>query len=104
MANLVEWIEEAAAGEPVEAVVIADTYAKIPTFEIQRFGVLLPWSRARPMLDYEFDEGLGAAANCNAIYAWTAGKVIFVVEYDGATRLKAIPRNPTACDPEMATL
>lgn len=106
MANLVQWIEEMAGDDPVEAVVIGrlgwGDYGKdrVPQYDEQRRGVVLSWTEARPMLDYDFDDGYGAPG-CNAITVWTAGKVMFVSQYDGATCLHSVPRHPVAHDPDM---
>jgi hypothetical protein len=59
-----------------------------------RVGELLTFEQARPMLDYEFDRGFGQP-QCDAIFAWTEHKVLFVYECDGSTQVVAIPRNPT---------
>lgn len=58
------------------------------------------WSAAKPHLDYYYDGGYGSPS-CHAIYAWTDSKVIFVSQYDGATGLETIPRNPSPCDVVM---
>jgi hypothetical protein len=109
-ANLKAWVVEAAAGEPIEAIVIGhrgggeDRFAydeNIPTHEIQRTGVVLTWEEAAPMIDYTFDDGFGGA-DCNAVYAWTATRVIAISEYDGSTDCYSIPRHPVDCLPEMA--
>ncbi len=104
MENLVEWIERAANGEPIEAIVIAPEYGadyREPD-ELRRKGqktnVLLSWEEARPMLDYPFDCGYGSP-ECNAVTAWTKSSVIVVGEYDGSTRIYAIPRNPVPHEP-----
>jgi|GEM_PF-2945500 len=60
----------------------------------------LDWLIARPFLDYVADHGYGAPG-CHPIYAWTKTHVIFVSQYDGATGLEAIPRNPTPGRPVM---
>ena len=106
MANLVQWLEQSAAGEPIEAVVIGEMgwgdYGSeaVPSYDQQRRGEVLSWDEALPMLDYEFDDGFGAPG-CNAITAWTASKVIFIDQYDGATGPVVIPRHPTAHMPKM---
>lgn len=107
MANLVDWIEELAAGEPIEAVVIggmgwgSDYNSEgIEQYNDQPKSKVLTWHEARPLLDYTFDSGYGAPG-CNAIYAWTPTKVIGISQYDGSTGPFWIPRNPTDCEPIM---
>ena len=107
MANLVEWVEAAADGEPIEAVVIgdmgwSDNYGSedVPTWDSQTRNKVLSWVVAREWLNYDFDSGFGAPG-CNAIYAWTPTKVIFVSQYDGATSIESIPRHPIDCKPSM---
>lgn len=104
--NLVKWIEEEAMGEPIEAVVIGKMgwgdYGSedVPRYAEQPRGKVLMWEEARPFLDYNFNAGYGAPS-CNAIYAWTASRVIFVRQYDGSTGIESVPRNPVDCAPSM---
>lgn len=104
--NLKRWLLELADGEPIEAVVIGrmgwGDYGSdsVPGYAEHRRNVPLSWAEAAPQLDYDFDPGYGAPA-CEAVYAWTRTKVIAISQYDGATQPFAIPRNPTACEPEM---
>jgi hypothetical protein len=106
MANLAEWIKEAAGGESIEAVVIGEmgwrdyNSKDVPGYDKQPRGKVLTWDEARPWLDYEFYEGYGAPG-CNAVYAWTANWVLFISQYDGSTECDAVPRNPIACLPQM---
>ena len=105
MSSLVEWIEEATS-EPVLAVVIGEMgwgdygSENVPNYNKQPRGRILSWEEAKPWLSYEFNSGYGAPG-CNSIYAWTENWVLFVSQYDGATQLERIPRNPTNCMPEM---
>lgn len=95
-----------AAGEPIIGVTIGsdsgwsrrriDERRKVPA----RFGVLLSWGEAQPMLDYEYDTGYGGV-DCDPVYAWTPTRVLFVSQYDGATRVEAIPREPVGLEAEM---
>ncbi len=105
MANFKRDILKAAGNEPIIAIVIGDyawgAYGDQLTVPDEKRGVVLTWDEAAPMLDYEYDTGLGAP-ECNAIHAWTADRVILVSEYDGATSLYSIPRNPVPEMPEMA--
>ena len=102
MGTFADDIEEAAQGEPIEAVVIGDLgwgsgYGTDDRHRpgLARQGEVLEWAEARPLLDYEYARGFGLP-DCHAIYAWTPRWVIWVAEYDGSTRLDAAPRNPTA--------
>ena len=61
---------------------------------LARKGEMLTWDEAQPLLDYDYDTGCGLR-DCHAVYAWTATRVLFVVEYDGATWISSAPRNPT---------
>jgi hypothetical protein len=97
MANFLEDIIEIADDEPIEAIIIGPKgiyYKNTPDLnEIE--GKLLTFEEAKPFLDYEYDDGLGCA-DCHAIYAWTPSRVLFIHEYDGATSVASVPRNPTA--------
>lgn len=106
MSNLIDWITECVDGESIEGVVIGkmgwgDYGSKdVPQYETQQRGVVLSWEEAKPMLDYEFNNGFGFPA-CNPIYVWTTTRVMFVLQYDGSTSMSWIPRNPTAVMPGM---
>jgi hypothetical protein len=105
MANFKQDILEIAGDEPIEAIVIGEmgwsNYNEKgkPNWKDIK-GKLLPWHDAIPYLDYEYDTGFGAP-DCQAINAWTASKVIFVIQYDGATMIESVPRNPIPHIPEM---
>lgn len=104
--NLKRWIEEATDGEPIEAVVIGEMgwgdYASesVPNYNTHIRGKVLTWEQAAPMLDYDFDTGFGAP-ECEAIYAWTASRILLISQYDGATHPHVIPRHPVDCMPIM---
>jgi hypothetical protein len=98
--NLVRWIEEAAGGEHIGAVVIGEPPWDKDEVPRQVRGKALTWQRAKSMLDYDFHSGYGATG-CNAVVAWTKSWVISVSEYDGSTTWFRIPRNPTDHMPEM---
>lgn len=61
--------------------------------EVYLEGVLMTWDEARPYLDYEYDNGYGGQ-DCHSVHIWTPARIIYVQEYDGATWLNSIPRNP----------
>ena len=104
--SLIHWIEEEADGEPIEAVVIGEmgwgTFHSehVPDYDIQPKGVVLSWDEAKLWLDYDFNSGFGAP-DCNAIFAWTPSRVMAISQYDGATGIFSIPRNPVPCKPFM---
>lgn len=105
--NLLKSIIKAANGEPIEAVVIGNTgwdddykSEDIPNYDKQPKYQILSLDEATPWLNYEYDNGFGAPG-CNAIYAWTPTKVIFISQYDGSTDVEIIPRHPNQCKPMM---
>ena len=106
MANLVDWILHAANGEPVQAVVIGEMgwgdYGShaVPGYEDMPKGKVLAWEEAKRWLSYEFYAGYGAPS-CQAIYAWTKGRVIYTWQYDGSTHIGWAPRNPEERMPVM---
>lgn len=104
MANLKTWLldGEREVGETIEAV----TFAKYDSYRDTT-----PWADAdalagRPVdrdtalaaADVEFSSGYGGAG-CPALWAWTATALFIVCEYDGATRLQTLPRNPRQGEP-----
>ena len=99
MANLINWITEAAGGETVEAIVVGKK-GWTNNDPVPIFGKVVSWEIAKPLLDYEFNDGYGSP-QCHAITVWTETKVIFVDQYDGATNIRWIPRNPIDHDPIM---
>ena len=107
--NFADDIMEAAASEAIEAVVIGnfgcgndyDQNATPQQIAGDKRGVLLSWDEARRLLSYPYDSDYGVA-DCHAIYAWTANRVIYVLEYDGSTQVKSVPRNPVAAYPSMS--
>lgn len=106
MSNFKQDILEAAGGEPILGVVIGEmgwgeyNSESVPLYNEQPKDKLLSWKKAEKFLDYEYDTGFGAP-ECNAVYVWTKTKVIFVSQYDGATSLHSVPRNPADVKPEM---
>ena len=107
MANLVKDIEKLANGKKILGCVIGEMgwsggYNKegVPNYDKQPQGKLLTWKVAKRWLNYDFDDGYGAPS-CNAVYAWTENSVIAVGQYDGATWLYELPRDPVNCMPSM---
>lgn len=108
-------IEGAAAG-PIEAVVIGgfgwSSIGEDNPYGEERIkrertppvrGKVLDWATAKPMLDYTYDYGFGAPEwpECDAVWAWSADRVVFVSAYDGSTAVEWLPRNPTEGAPGM---
>lgn len=60
-----------------------------------------PWADASKKIDYEYDSGFGGA-DCHAVVAWGERYVYYVHEYDGATGIQKMPRNPEPCAPGWA--
>ncbi|MHA2427436.1 MAG: hypothetical protein ACXADB_05365 [Candidatus Hermodarchaeia archaeon] len=87
-------IEKAAGGERIIKIVVS-AHKKF-----EKYGKMLSWDEARPLLDYHYDKGYGCE-DCHAIYAWTTNRIIVVHEYDGSTGVYWIPRNPVNIDPEF---
>lgn len=113
MSTFAEDIERAAGGaERIEAVVIGpfvwssidddDPYGQRDDQKIShdKLGRVLSWHEARPLLDYDYDDGFGVP-DCHAVYVWTTDEVLWVTQYDGATTIDSAPRNPRDCIPSM---
>lgn len=98
-------IEEVAQGEPILFAVIGASPRNYGTPDERyigadaRKGEILTWDEARPLLDYEYDDGYGGA-DCHPVHVWTENKVIFVHEYDGSTYASYVPRNPSPLMPK----
>lgn len=104
MSNFKDDILEAANGEEIIGIVIGDIEREYhskgkPEYK-HIINKLITWDEALPILDYEYDTGFGAP-DCQAITAWTANYVLFVDNYDGATSVVAMPRNPIEHAPIM---
>lgn len=56
-------------------------------------GVPCQWSDVHQLLNYEWDDGFGGMS-CHALWIWTPTRIIFISEYDGATNIESLPRNP----------
>ena len=112
MSTFAEDLENEAGEEAIEAAVIGpfgwsdmdddDPYGedRIERGAPVKRGELLDWSAARPMLDYDYSSGYGAP-ECDAIWAWTATRILFVSQYDGSTSIHSMPRHPVAGEPSM---
>jgi len=104
MANIKTWLTEdvAADGQTLEGIVFGrhyndwiDDYTPHPAED-----TLVEPEVGLAVLDEEFHCGHGGA-DCRPMFAWTATKVYFIHEYDGATTLVWVPRNPTSIAPEF---
>lgn len=91
-------IEKVAGSESIDAVVIGPRGDRWFDEEPKEPQTVLSWNEARSQLDYRYDDGFGGA-ECHRIYAWTRTRVLFVSEYDGATTVMSVPRNPEASKP-----
>ena len=107
MSNFLEDIQRTIRGdcdcEPIESVVIANRMGYYNdedsrTVPKEFIGKPVCFGDVRDYFDYEYDTGYGGA-DCNAIYLYTRNFIVFVSEYDGATSVDCIPRNPTECTP-----
>lgn len=103
---------EKAAGEEIQSIVIGafgwgsweddNPYAEEDRHKpaSARKGELLSWDEARPLLNYDYDDGYGAP-ECHAITVWTENLVLWVTQYDGSTYISSIYRNPVEHRPNM---
>jgi hypothetical protein len=98
-ANFAQEIEEAAYGETIIAVVVGEKGSGIKAPGENGPDIVQSWEEVRDGLDYQHDAGFGGR-ECHSIYAWTAGRVLFVTEYDGATSVESVPRFPRAGKPQ----
>lgn len=102
--DIQETIRECCDSEPIESVVIAtyggyyndDGNKAIPK---EFIGKPVCFGDVREYFDYEYDDGFGGT-ECHAIYLYTQNFIVFVSEYDGATSVDCIPRNPIECTPK----
>lgn len=96
-------IEEVVTGEII-AVVIGEKgwsgYGDEHGLSDEHKGKVLTWLEARPLLDYDYDKGYGAP-DCHAVAVYTEDEVIMAYQYDGATGLFTVKRNPVPHSPEM---
>lgn len=103
--TLAEYIESEAAGEQIIAVTIGTMETSLAEEDTRWRGyepgrVYFVWAEARVFLNHEWDHGYGGA-DCPPVLAWTATKIIGVHEYDGATGVASVPRDPTAGKPSF---
>lgn len=102
MLNFKRDILEEVGQDNIEAVIILDgvinswSYTPDPrNIPVELCGIPLTWEQAAPLLDYSYDDGFGSM-DCHNILVYTSTYIIYVHEYDGATTLRSILRNPPA--------
>lgn len=107
MANIRVWLEQAEKkhNEVIEHIVVGKhySYERSEQDEEQKkpIGIVLSRDEGLKLVDEEFDSGYGGA-DCYAMFAWTASRVYFISEYDGATCLSWVPRHAIDCNPNFA--
>jgi hypothetical protein len=104
MANLRTWLEEAEfeCGEEILAMVVGQHYKRKWEYELlPDENVILSREAGLRKVNEEYDSGYGGA-DCYPLYAWTKSRVFFVSEYDGATSLSWVPRDPVSIEPEFS--
>lgn len=104
MANLRKWLEEYEAefGEPIEAMVVGMHYSSPwDCAAAPDENVVLSREAGLAKIDQEYSNGFGGA-DCFPLYAWTKSRVCFVHEYDGATGINWVPRNPMDGEPAFS--
>jgi len=108
VANLKTMIEDEAGGDPIEAAVIGVHYNDEnkytddpPARHPDKLNRVLSWEEAAPILDEEYNNSYGGA-DCWPVTAWTANRVIYVTEYDGATGVTSVPRHPIDHEPRFS--
>lgn len=104
MANLAKSLREMEAfyGEPIEAIVVGPhDRAPYNARPAPDENVVLSRDAGLAKLDVDYDDGYGSA-DCYPFWAWTASRVFFVGEYDGATGVVYAPRQPGVVEPEFS--
>lgn len=103
MSNHADSLRSAVAlyGEPLEAITVGKHYDRqFEDVSLPDENIILSPADGLKKLDIEYDSGFGGA-DCFPMYAWTASRVFFIAEYDGATHVAWIPRNPQAIEPQF---
>jgi hypothetical protein len=96
LSNLAHDILAEAGDEAIEAITIG---AKPFSYtDATPLNVPLSWETAFPYLNYEYLHCLGGD-DVHPFVAWTATRMIFIVEYDGLKTICQAPRNPSPCKP-----
>lgn len=63
--------------------------------------ILMTLEEAKPYMQGWDIYGDHGAPSAYAMYIWTNKRVLWITQYDGATNLDSMPRNPTVCIPDM---
>lgn len=102
MTTFMDDILAKAGQETIEAIVIHSEDGKIDNYFTgtsdrdipgELCNISLTVEQALPLLNYTYDADYGLQ-DCHNVYVYTATRVIYVHEYDGATWLESVPRNP----------
>ena len=97
MTTLKQWIDEMLEkGEKVEAIIFGECYYGADN--IAPIDKVLTLKEAVEQMSVGFDSGYGSAG-CPPMTVWTDKNIFIITEYDGATGLMSIPRNPTNYEP-----
>jgi hypothetical protein len=100
MANFKQDILAVIKEDPIQAVVISafrEGWGESKTRFIpgnNLAGQIIQLPEALEALDYEYESGFGCQ-DCHSIYLYSADWVYYIHEYDGATGIVYLPRNPT---------
>lgn len=92
-----EDILEKAGHEPIEAISVSKrrgSYWRDEDSDHDLGQSPVSWEAAFPVLNYQYGKGYGSQ-DCHDFWAWTATRVLFVHEYDGATWIASAPRFPS---------
>lgn len=65
----------------------------VPANEAAKENKLFTFAEALELLDYEYEDSYGSM-DCHDITMWSADWVYYIHEYDGATYVNRVPRNP----------
>ena len=93
-------------GEVIEGIVFGDwgsilTEPNPPPVPRYKRGKVLSLKVAGALMKGWTFNGDYGSVSCYATYVWTNKRVIWVTQYDGATWLSSVPRNPTPTFPDM---
>lgn len=88
-------------GLPAQVVIgLENKWANKGEIPDEKLNTVLSWQDGKYLLNYTYHRGFGSV-ECHAVYVWTESAVIFVSQYDGATCLQYVLRNPISCVPEI---
>jgi hypothetical protein len=92
-------------GEHVEAVVFGDYgwggYSDPEAVPEDKKRIVLTWEEADKYMQGWTFFGSYGSPECYAAYIWSNKRVFWVTQYDGATNIDFMPRNPISCRPHM---